>query len=207
MGEEILKKYEAKRLPLYYSFFKRTFDIVASLIGLIIGIPIVIITCILVVIESKGNPIFCQKRVGLNNREFNMYKVRSMRMDAEKNGAQWAEKNDPRVTKVGKFIRKTRIDEIPQLYNVLKGDMTFVGPRPEREIFYKEFEKEISNFRERLKVKPGVTGYAQVHGGYDVTPAEKLELDLYYIEHMSLGMDLKMIFKTVSVIFTGDGAR
>ena len=136
-----------------------------------------------------------------------MYKVRSMRMDAEKNGAQWAEKNDPRVTKVGKFIRKTRIDEIPQLYNVLKGDMTFVGPRPEREVFYKEFEKDISNFRERLKVKPGVTGYAQVHGGYDVTPAEKLELDLYYIEHMSVGMDLKMIFKTVSVIFTGDGAR
>ncbi|MGL5617354.1 MAG: sugar transferase [Sarcina sp.] len=207
MQGEILQRYEAKKLNLAYAFVKRTFDIIASLIGLIIGIPIVLITCIFVVIESKGNPIFSQKRVGLNNKEFNMYKVRSMRMDAEKNGAQWAQKNDPRVTKVGKFIRKTRIDEIPQLINVLKGDMTIVGPRPEREIFYQEFEKEISNFRERLKVKPGVTGYAQVNGGYDVTPAEKLDLDLYYIDHMGIGLDFKMIIKTISVVFTGDGAR
>lgn len=190
-----------------YLILKRLIDIVGSLIGLIIGVPILILACIAVVIESKGNPIFSQKRVGLNNKEFNMYKVRSMTMDAEKNGAQWATKNDSRVTRVGTFIRKTRIDEIPQLFNILKGDMTIVGPRPEREIFYKEFEKTIPNFRDRLLVKPGLTGYAQVNGGYDLSPKEKLDRDLYYIQNRNLFIDIKLMFSTVKVVFTGEGAR
>lgn len=117
------------------------------------------------------------------------------------------QKNDPRITKVGRIIRKTRIDEIPQLFNVLKGDMSIIGPRPEREIFYKEFEKKIPNFRERLLIKPGLTGYAQVNGGYDIKPIEKLNLDLYYIRNKSLKLDLIIIIKTFKILVTGEGAR
>ena len=127
--------------------------------------------------------------------------------DAEVSGAKWATKNDARVTTIGKFIRVTRIDELPQFFNILKGDMTIIGPRPEREIFYKEFEKTISNFRDRLKIKPGLTGYAQVNGGYDVMPKEKLKLDLYYINNVSFSLDIKIIFKTVGIVITGKGAR
>lgn len=191
----------------WYYYGKRFFDVLFSLIGLVLGIPLVIIFSILTAIECKGNPIYAQERVGLNNKEFKMYKVRSMRMDAEKHGAQWAQTNDSRITKVGKFIRKTRIDEIPQLFNVLKGDMSVIGPRPEREIFYKEFEKTIPGFRKRLAIRPGITGYAQVNGGYDIEPEEKLVLDLEYINKVNWLVDLKIAFKTVGVIFTGNGAR
>lgn len=130
-----------------------------------------------------------------------------MYIDAEKNGAQWAKKNDARVTKIGAFIRRTRIDEIPQLINMLKGDMSLVGPRPERPIFTEQFNKEIPGFKNRIVVKPGITGWAQVNGGYDISPKEKLEFDIYYIKNLSLFMDVKIIFKTIKVIFTGEGAR
>ena len=190
-----------------YLVFKRIIDLIIGIIGCVVTSPIILITCILVRIESKGNPIYYQKRVGLNNKEFNIYKIRSMVSDAEVSGAKWATKNDARVTTIGKFIRKTRIDELPQFLNILKGDMTIIGPRPEREIFYKEFEKTISNFRDRLKIKPGLTGYAQVNGGYDITPEEKLKLDLYYINNVSFGLDIKIIFKTIGIVITGEGAR
>lgn len=192
---------------ILYETIKRLLDILLCLISCVIGIPIVIITCICVVLESKGNPIYEQERLGKNGQLFKLYKIRSMYTDAEKNGPKWANKNDNRVTKVGKFIRKTRIDEIPQLFNILKGDMNIVGPRPERSIFTCEFEKEIPGFMNRLQVKPGLTGLAQINGGYDITPKEKLRYDLEYIENRNLLMDLKIILKTTLIIFTHEGAR
>ena len=144
-------------------------------------------------------------KIAVENTHF--HKLRSMRTDAEKFGAQWAEKNDPRITKVGKFIRKTRIDEIPQLFNILKGDMSIIGPRPERPEFTQEFNEEIPGFINRLAVKPGLTGWAQINGGYDITPQEKLVEDIYYIENRSILLDFKIILKTVKVVLTGHGAR
>jgi len=135
-----------------------------------------------------------------------MYKLRSMYENAEENGAQWAEEDDPRVTKVGKFIRRTRLDELPQLFNVLKGDMSLVGPRPERPIFTYQFNEQIPGFINRLQVKPGLTGWAQVNGGYKLTPAEKLEYDLYYIENRTIWLDIKIMLKTIMVVLTGKGA-
>lgn len=190
-----------------YLALKRFMDIIVSILALVVAIPIICITCIVVRLESKGNPIYTQKRVGLGNKEFNIYKIRSMVSDAEAKGAKWADKNDARVTKVGSFIRTTRIDELPQFFNILKGDMTLIGPRPEREIFYKEFEKDLPNFRDRLLIKPGLTGYAQVNGGYDISPKEKLELDLYYINNAKCTLDIKIILKTMAIVITGKGAR
>lgn len=191
----------------FYKRLKRGFDIVFSSVGLILALPIVAIFCVIIRLESKGSPMFSQDRVGLDNKEFKMYKVRSMRNDAEKHGATWAAKNDERVTRVGKFIRLTRIDELPQLINVLKGDMSVIGPRPEREVFYQEFEKTIPNFRDRLEVRPGITGWAQINGGYEMSPEEKLRYDKEYIDKISIGLDLKIAFKTIWVMLTGHGAR
>jgi lipopolysaccharide/colanic/teichoic acid biosynthesis glycosyltransferase len=190
-----------------YEFIKRLFDIVLCVIATIIAIPVIAVTCIFVVLESSGNPIYSQERLGKDEKSFKIYKIRSMRSDAEKHGPQWAEKNDSRVTKIGQFIRKTRIDELPQLYNILKGDMSIVGPRPERAVFTYEFEKSVEGFINRLKVKPGLTGLAQVNGGYEITPSEKLRWDLKYIKERNLCVDLKIILKTVLVVFTGHGAR
>jgi exopolysaccharide biosynthesis polyprenyl glycosylphosphotransferase len=190
-----------------YLIIKRFFDIILSLIGLILAMPIILITAIAIKLESEGPVFFLQERTGLNGKTFKIIKLRSMRVDAEKNGPQWAQKNDSRVTKVGKFIRKTRIDELPQLINVLKGDMSILGPRPERPVFVKQFSKEIPGFEKRLLVKPGLTGWAQVNGGYDITPEEKLKYDLHYINNMSLLLDLKIILKTIKVVLTGEGAR
>lgn len=190
-----------------YKAFKRTTDIGCSLFGLLLSIPILILFFILIKLESKGPAFFIQERVGRNGKKFNIYKLRSMVVDAEKNGAQWATKNDARVTKVGKFIRKTRVDEIPQLFNVLKGDMSLIGPRPERHIFTEQFEQEIPGFKQRLFIKPGVTGWAQVNGGYDITPKEKYELDMEYIGKQSIKLDILIIFYTIKIVFTGSGAR
>ena len=190
-----------------YEFFKRLLDIILCIIATIIAIPVTAITCVFVVLESNGNPIYSQERLGKCGKSFTLYKIRSMSCDAEKNGPQWTEKNDVRVTNIGKFIRKTRIDELPQLYNILKGDMAIVGPRPERAVFTYEFEKSIPGFANRLQVKPGLTGLAQVNGGYDLTPSEKLNLDLRYIEERNFRKDLKIILKTVLVVFTGHGSR
>lgn len=190
-----------------FLFIKRIFDFVMSLLILLVTAPIIFIFCILIVLESKGNPLYAQERVGLNGKKIRICKLRSMRIDAEKNGPQWADKNDDRVTKVGKFIRKTRIDELPQLFNVIKGDMSLIGPRPEREIFIEEFLKENKNFNDRLQVLPGLSGYAQVNGGYDISHQEKFKLDMYYINNMSIKLDVEIIFKTILVVFTGSGAR
>lgn len=190
-----------------YFYFKRILDILLSLVGLIITLPILLIFSILIKVETPGHVFFLQERVGLNGRYFKVIKLRSMGVDAEKNGAQWAQKNDPRVTKVGAFIRKTRIDEIPQLWNVLVGDMSLVGPRPERPMFTAQFNEEIPGFIERIKVKPGITGWAQVNGGYDITPREKFILDRYYIKNMSVLLDFKVLLKTIWVCLTGSGAR
>ncbi|WMJ21758.1 exopolysaccharide biosynthesis polyprenyl glycosylphosphotransferase [Geobacillus kaustophilus] len=191
----------------YYPYVKRVLDILLSLLALPIAIPIILIFAVIIKLETPGPAFFLQERVGLHGKYFKVIKLRSMRVNAEKNGAQWAAKNDPRVTKVGAFIRKTRIDELPQLFNVLKGDMSLVGPRPERPMFTAQFNEEIPGFIDRLQVKPGITGWAQVNGGYDITPREKLELDRYYINNMSFLLDLKIILKTIKVCITGDGAR
>ncbi len=190
-----------------YEFARRIIDVTLSIIGSFIAIPLIAFFALLVYLETPGPVFYAQERLGLNGKSFNIYKIRSMRIDAEKTGAMWANDGDERVTRVGKVIRKTRIDELPQLLNILKNEMSLIGPRPERAFFYDEFEKDLKNFRDRLKVKPGLSGWAQVNGGYNLTPAEKLEYDLWYIENYSFKLDLLILIKTVTVIFTGEGAR
>lgn len=187
---------------------KRIFDIVVAIIIGIIALPIMCIAAIIVKLESPGPIIFKQKRVGLGNEEFMIYKFRSMRNDAEKDGAKWALKNDPRVTKFGKIMRKTRIDELPQLWNVLKGDMTFVGPRPERQVFIETLEKEIPFYNVRHSVKPGLTGWAQVKYPYGASVEDalrKLEYDLFYIKHQNFIFDIIIIFRTLKTVVFGKG--
>jgi len=173
--------------------------------------PVMLATGILIVAEN-GFPLFYrQERVGLNGRLFNVIKFRSMRRDAEKDGKPiWAKAQDDRVTKVGKFIRKLRIDELPQLFSVLKGDMSLVGPRPERPFFVDQLTKEIPFYAVRHSVKPGVTGWAQVRYHYGATvedSAEKLQYDLYYVKNHSLFLDMVVLFETVGVVLTGKGAH
>ena len=199
--------YSLVKESIVYNVYSRILDIGLSLIGLIIGIPLVIIFGILIKLEDKGPIIYKQERVGKHGKLFNVYKLRSMRVDAEKYGAQWAQNNDPRILKVGNFIRKTRIDEIPQLFNILKGDMSIIGPRPERPMFTMQFNDEIDGFINRLLVKPGLTGWAQVNGGYEMTPEEKLKWDIDYIQSRSIFIDIRIIFRTVKVVLTGEGAR
>ena len=191
----------------YYENIKSSIEFIFSLLLLIIVVPICILACIAIYVELRVNPIYTQKRVGLNGRVFKIYKLRSMYIDAEKDGPKWASENDERITKVGRIIRKTRIDELPQLVNILKRDMSFIGPRPERPEFIKEFIKYIPDFNDRLLVKPGITGWAQVNGGYSLTPKEKLEFDKYYIQNRGFKLDLLIIVKTIIVIFTRNGAR
>lgn len=191
----------------YYENIKSSIEFIFSLLLLIIVVPICILACIAIYVELRVNPIYTQKRVGLNGRVFKIYKLRSMYIDAEKDGPKWASENDERITKVGRIIRKTRIDELPQLVNILKRDMSFIGPRPERPEFIKEFIKYIPDFNDRLLVKPGITGWAQVNGGYSLTPKEKLEFDKYYIKNRGFKLDLLVLIKTIIVIFTRHGAR
>lgn len=191
----------------YYESIKSSIEFIFSLLLLIIAVPICILACIAIYVELRVNPIYTQKRVGLNGRVFKIYKLRSMYIDAEKDGPKWASENDERITKVGRIIRKTRIDELPQLVNILKRDMSFIGPRPERPEFIKEFIKYIPDFNDRLLVKPGITGWAQVNGGYSLTPKEKLEFDKYYIKNRGFKLDLLVLIKTIIVIFTRHGAR
>lgn len=195
------------RISRLYLFAKRTFDVVMSLAVLaLLAIPMLIIA-LLIRIDSPGPALFRQERLGKDGRPFTIFKFRSMRVDAEKNGPQWADKDDPRCTKLGKILRESRLDEIPQLWNILKGEMSFVGPRPERQCFYEEFETYIHGFSKRLLVKPGLTGYAQVNGGYELKPEEKIVYDIEYIQKQSVLMDLWCVFKTVKLVFTHEGAR
>ena len=191
----------------YYENIKNSIEFIFCLILLMLAVPICILACIAIYVELRVNPIYTQKRVGLNGRVFKIYKLRSMYIDAEKDGPKWASENDERITKVGRIIRKTRIDELPQLVNILKCDMSFIGPRPERPELIKEFLKSIPDFNDRLLVKPGITGWAQVNGGYSLTPKEKLEFDKYYIQNRGFKLDLLILLKTIIVIFTRHGAR
>jgi exopolysaccharide biosynthesis polyprenyl glycosylphosphotransferase len=191
----------------FFSAVTRAFDIVLGTIGLLLSIPVFLVVGLLIKVEDGGPVFYRQERVGLHGRHFTLYKLRSMTVNAEVNGAQWAEQDDRRVTRVGRFIRKTRIDELPQLLNVIIGNMSLIGPRPERPEFILRFDQEIPGFIYRLQVKPGLTGWAQVNGGYDVTPEEKLKLDLFYIENRGILLNLRILVKTLRVILTGDGAR
>lgn len=187
---------------------KRFIDLLFVFMISLIAIPIGLLTAALIKLESPGPVFFKQRRTGQYNQEFEVIKFRSMRNDAEKNGAQWATKNDARVTKVGNFIRKTRIDELPQLINVYKGEMSMVGPRPEREVFIEDLEKEIPYYRFRHAVKPGVTGLAQVKYSYGASVEDavwKHKFDIYYIKHQNWRMELKILFLTVKTVVFGMG--
>lgn len=187
---------------------KRAFDFLGALLLLLLASPILLITALAIKLESRGPIVFKQTRVGENGKLFTVYKLRSMRVDAEKNGAQWAAKNDNRVTRVGSFIRATRIDELPQLVNVLRGEMSFIGPRPERPEFTGMLEKEIPFYGLRHILRPGVTGWAQVMYPYGASiedAREKLQFELYYIKNYSLLLDAAIVFKTIRVVLFGKG--
>lgn len=205
--EEItLEKVQAEQKPVYGAF-KRMFDIVVSLIVLVVLFLPMCVVAVIIKIDSKGPVIFKQDRVGKNGKEFAMYKFRTMYVDAEKDGPKWADEKDSRCTRVGRKLRLCRIDELPQFVNVLKGDMSIVGPRPEREYFYNIFEEYIHGFSQRTSVTPGITGWAQINGGYGLLPEEKILYDLDYIKNRSLSFDLLCMYKTVKVVFTHEGAQ
>ena len=191
-----------RHVPLSNTFnmmVKRAMDIVGSLICIVLFSPVMLITAVLIKLTSPGPLIFTQERVGLHNVPFRMYKFRSMEVQTqseEKKG--WTVKNDPRVTPVGRFIRKTSIDELPQLFNVLKGDMSLIGPRPERPQFVEKFREEIPRYMVKHQVRPGMTGWAQVNGYRGNTSIRKrIDCDLYYIENWTVGLDIKILFLTV----------
>lgn len=190
---------------------KRALDILTSAVLLVLTLPLMAVVAILIRMESPGAALFRQKRVGEGGRIFTIYKFRSMRLDAEKtSGPVWAERNDPRVTRVGRFLRKSRLDELPQLMNVFRGHMSFVGPRPERQHFVTSLRKQIPYYDLRHSVKPGVTGWAQIKYPYGATTEdalEKLQYDLFYVKHLSLLLDAMIILETIKVVLIGRGAR
>ena len=192
---------------LFYRAIKRAFDIVSCSCALVLcAIPVAVIA-VKIKQESEGPVFYAQRRIGKNGKIFKLYKFRSMYTDAEARGAQWAAEKDPRVTPLGRKLRKTRLDEVPQFWNVIKGDMSLIGPRPERPAFHEEFCKRIDGWDQRLLVKPGISGLAQVTGGYELLPKEKAVFDIRYIEKRGIVLDLSIIWKTIKTMFTGDGAR
>lgn len=195
------------RLP---RLIKRTGDLLLAAVGLAVAAPVMLLIAVLVRLDSPGPALFRQERVGEGDRVFTLYKFRSMRVDAEAaTGPIWAEENDPRVTRVGRWLRKLRLDELPQLWNVLRGDMSFVGPRPERPHFVEQLKRQIPYYSQRHAVKPGLTGWAQVRYPYGNTVAdavEKLQYDLYYIKNLSLALDLTIVLQTIKVVLLGRGA-
>ena len=222
-----------------YDFMKRSMDVIGGFVGMLLTLPVWIILPILIKLDSPGPVFYSQVRVGKNNRSktrrvyqqadmdenrnrerrrdnvfgktFEVFKFRTMVNDAEKSsGPVWASKNDSRITKLGAFLRKTRLDEIPQFINVIRGDMSLVGPRPERPKFVQELDGKVEGYAKRLEVKPGLTGLAQIESGYDDSISSvvtKVEHDLYYIENRSIWFDIKIMFKTIKVVFTGHGAH
>ena len=229
----------ARMKAMLGQFAKRSLDIFGAMVGLLLSLPVFLILPLLIKLDSKGPVFYTQTRVGVNRRKrdrryhsrgeldtdrratdrrtcdlmgkpFEVIKFRTMVADAEaKSGPVWASKGDPRITKLGAFMRKTRLDEIPQFINVLKGDMSLVGPRPERPKFVAELSGQVANYRERLTVKPGLTGLAQVESGYDTDLASvvrKVNLDLQYIDNWSIWYDVKILLRTVVVVVTGRGA-
>jgi exopolysaccharide biosynthesis polyprenyl glycosylphosphotransferase len=197
-------------VPSTYDMVKRIFDLVGATLLIIATSPLMIAAAIAVKLGSKGPVVFKQNRLTRGGKVFTLLKFRTMVSNAEKNGAVWAVNNDPRVTGLGKFLRRTRIDELPQLFNVIVGDMSLIGPRPERPEFSDKLSKEFPSFQRRLEVKAGITGLAQVGSGYAACLSsyrKKLALDLLYIQNRCLLLDLKISLKTILVIITGSGAR
>lgn len=195
-------------LSMEQRFFKRMIDIVCSLILLVLASPFMLITAVAIKLYDGGPVLYKQVRCTLNQRQFYIMKFRSMRTDAEKDGvARLAQKNDSRITPIGKFIRKCRIDELPQLINILKGDMSFIGPRPERPEIIAQYLEVMPEFAFRMKVKAGLAGFAQVYGKYNTTPYDKLKLDLTYIENYSIWLDLKLMMLTLKILFWPDSTE
>jgi len=189
---------------------KRWLDIASSALSLILSLPLCLFVALAIKLDSSGPVFYRQERVGQDGKTFTMLKFRSMRNDAEENGPKWAAINDDRITRVGRFIRKYRLDEIPQMINVLKGDMSFIGPRPERPIFVDKFAKEIPYYPQRHVVKPGISGWAQIRYPYGASKEdalEKLKYDLYYIRHFSIFFDISIILETGKVVLLGKGSR
>ena len=194
--------------PLYL-FLKRVFDIVCSLLGLIILSPVFLITAIAIKATDKGPVFYKQQRLTKNGKKFMIHKFRSMRVDAEKDGVARLStgENDDRITPIGRIIRKCRIDELPQLIDILAGNLSVVGPRPERPEIAADYEKEMPEFQLRLQAKAGLTGYAQVYGKYNTTPYDKLQMDLMYIAHPSFAEDIRICFATVKILFVSDSTE
>jgi len=199
--------FRARRLT---RLVKRSVDVALALTGLVLASPLMLLTAVAVRLESEGPVLYAQERVGEHGRIFTLYKFRSMRSDAERGTPIWATDDDDRVTRIGRFLRLSRLDEMPQLWNVLRGDMSFVGPRPERPFFVEQLAEVIPYYRQRHAVKPGVTGWAQVkyrYGSSIEDAREKLRYDLYYIKHLSIVFDLTIVFDTVKVIVSAKGAK
>lgn len=189
-------------------FFKRTIDIVCALILLVLASPFMLLTALAVKLYDGGPVLYKQVRCTINQKPFYIMKFRSMRTDAEKDGvARLAQKNDSRITPVGKFIRKCRLDELPQLINILRGDMSFIGPRPERPEIIEQYLEVMPEFAFRMKVKAGLAGFAQVYGKYNTSPYDKLKLDLTYIENYSVWLDIKLMLLTLKVLFWPDSTE
>ena len=195
-------------LTMDQRFVKRMIDLVCAVILAVVTSPIMLVTAIVVKLYDGGPVLYKQVRVTRDDKEFKIMKFRSMRVDAEKDGvARLASKNDDRITPIGKFIRKVRIDELPQLFNIIKGDMSFIGPRPERPEIIKKYLGEMPEFAFRTKVKAGLAGYAQVYGKYNTTPYDKLKLDLTYIENYSLWLDIKLMLLTLKILFSSESTE
>lgn len=209
LATDLLELYP-DHMPTWQAGIKRMIDIGASLAIMLFIAPVFVFVMLAIKLTSKGPVFYTQERIGQYGSRFWVWKLRTMRVDAEKAGPQWAGKKDPRITPIGKFLRKTRLDEVPQLWCVLKGDMSLVGPRPEREYFIEKLRKEVPLYVRRLKMKPGLTGWAQVTLGYDNSIEDvkrKVAADLWYFEHMSIALDLQIMLRTVWVVFTGKGAN
>jgi|GEM_PF-111420 len=207
-GDVPLFSVESFRLTESQNIIKRAMDIGIALVGIVLLSPLMLITAIFIKREDGGPIFYKQLRSGRNGSQFQVIKFRSMVMDAERfTGAVFAAENDPRITRAGRFIRATRIDEIPQFFNVLKGEMSVVGPRPERPMFVEEFSRELPEYTSRLAVKPGITGLAQVMGNYTTTPENKVKFDLVYIRNYSLLLDIKILFRTIKVVFKKEQAE
>jgi len=193
-----------------YKRLRRIADVALAGVGFVLSLPILILTAVAIKLDSRGPVLYRQERVGIHKEIFSIIKLRSMRVDAEKDGPVWAGKADPRVTRVGRIIRKLRVDELPQFVNVIRGDMSFIGPRPERPVFVDQLEREISFYSQRHLVKPGLTGWAQIRYPYGASvedAIEKLQYDLYYIKNQSPVLDAIIVFETIRMVLFGRGAR
>ena len=191
---------------LEYITIKRVIDLMVSSLGLLLGAPLIGAACLLIVCTSRGTPFYSQIRIGRNGCPFKIFKLRSMFLDAEKEGVRWASAQDPRVTWVGQILRKTRIDELPQFWNVLKGEMSVIGPRPERPEFVKQLMSTMPYYWERHLIQPGITGWAQINYHYGASVEDscwKLKYDLYYLRHLSIALDLQILIQTIGALMKG----